>query len=168
MTISGLNRGAPKDIMNGLSSARWLPPPAAGCNARRGRRKRSSTHPLCCARPVAPHLATQLLPYSQGQAAHCELRCAARSPPADGHAVRLGLPKPTDTMDPLHHTTGKPAAAFNGLMGGGGHCKNRRKARKLPERKNAHSAFAHRSARLQPLTSLLNTTTQPPPPHSPD
>ena len=65
-------------------------------------------------------------------------------------------------MDTPLPSTGKLAAAFDGLMGGGGHCGNRRKARKLPERKNARSAFVHRSAPLyspSPQFSTHNTTT---------
>ena len=80
-------------------------------------------HILLPLRICAPHLAAQLLSLFTGPSSlSCELRHAARSSPADGHDAILGLPKPTDTMDPLTHTTGKPAAALNGLVGGGGHC----------------------------------------------
>ena len=167
MTISGLNRGAPKDIMNGLLAVRWLPPPAAGCNACKGRRKRSSTHPLCCLGPVAPHLATQLLPFFTGNSSPLRAcpRSAARC--AAGHAAKSRPPNPTDIMDSLPHTTGKcAAAAFNGLMGGGRHCEKRRKAKKLPERKERAQrvrAPFRPSAATQPTSSQQHNT--PPPPH---
>ena len=169
MTISGLNRGAPKDIMNGLLAVRWLPPAAAGSNARRGRGSKSSTHPAAtqdlCATPgdTAPppiHRAKQ----PELRAATCSPQPACRRPCCQ----KASQPELT-TMASLPTSTGKHAAvAFTGLMGGEGTCEYMRKLAKLRERTNALRAFRHRSARRKPHTPLLNTTTQPPPPHSPD
>ena len=99
----------------------WL----AGCH----QQQRGATRAECAAARVlymllplrifAPHLATQPLPYSQGQAAHCELRCAARSPPADGHAARTGLPTDLTPWPPLPPTaTGSSSTRPDGGVRG--------------------------------------------------
>ena len=155
MTISGLNRGAPKDIMNGLLMVRWLPPAAAGCSARRGRSRRSSTHPLYCAGLVAHKMCTTALPYSQNQQPAASLLCSPQPaawptmPPEPDFPTWL-----TDMASPSP-STGKLAAAFNGLMEEEGPCECMRKVKKRREQTNALRNRRTRCAR---------SSTVPPPP----
>ena len=114
MIISGLNRGAPKDFMNGSLAA------TSSSGEQRAQRARQQEFYTCYYRSgsVRHTWRQNSSPYSQGQAAHCELRCAARSPPADGHAARTGLPTDLAPLLPPPPSPGKhDTAAFTGLMG---------------------------------------------------